>query len=167
MKQLVAAGLTLPVIGTDYSAEAASVAGPAFDHYMFATDWFDACQPGNDWAKLFVTSYRQQFGALPESNAANYYEDTFAVWTLIRRVLGKAGNINSGEALQNELIANHAVKSVYGGDGNELDDLMLDIATHTVIERPFWGLHAERRRPPAGGGVREGRRQFQIGQLAR
>lgn len=137
MKQFVGNGLTIPVIGSDFDAEAAKVAGPAFDNYLFATDWFDAAHPANDWAKLFVDSYRQEFGIWPDLRAANYYEDTFAVWALIRRVLGRAGDINSGEQLQNALIANHAVKSLYGGDETELDDLMLDTSTHTVIERPF------------------------------
>ena len=137
MKQALAAGLTMPVIGSDFDPEAAKVAGAAFDDYLFATDWFDAQHPQNDWAKLFVDSYRKQFGTAPQINAANSYEDTFAVWALIRRVLAKAGNIDSGEQLQAELIANHSFKSLYGGDGAELDDIMLDTTTHTVIERPL------------------------------
>jgi len=137
MTQLLSAGLATPVIGTDFDPQAAKIASHAFDNYIFASDWFDAAHPLNAWAQLFVDSYRKQFGAVPDSNAANYYEDTFAVWALIRRVLGKAGNINSGDALQKELIANHAIKSIYGGDDTGLDDIMLDTTTHTVIERPL------------------------------
>jgi branched-chain amino acid transport system substrate-binding protein len=137
MTQFVAAGLITPVIGTDFDPQAAKIAGHAFDNYAFATDWFDAAHPLNAWAKLFVDSYSKQFGAAPDIKAANYYEDTFAVWALIRRILGKAGNINSGDELQKELIANHAIKSIYGGDDTDLDDIMLDTTTHTVIERPL------------------------------
>ena len=31
----------MPVIGAEYISDAAKVAGPAFDNYMFATDWFN------------------------------------------------------------------------------------------------------------------------------
>ena len=137
MTQFAAAGLATPVIGTDFDPQAAKIAAHAFDNYAFATDWFDAAHPLNSWARLFVDSYGRQFGVAPDTSAANSYEDTFAVWALIRRVLAKAGNINSGDELQNELIANHAIKSIYGGDDTDLDDIMLDTTTHTVIERPL------------------------------
>ena len=39
------------VIGAEYLSDAAKVAGPAFDNYMFATDWFDPEKPNNAWAK--------------------------------------------------------------------------------------------------------------------
>lgn len=137
MKQLVNAGLTMPVIGTEYITDAAQVAGSAFDHYMFATDWFNPAKPTNPWSKLFLASYVKEFGLQPEINAANYYEDTFAVWDLIRRVLAKGGNVNSGEALQNALIANPRFKSVYGGSATELGTIALDTTTHSVKERPL------------------------------
>ena len=97
MKQFVNAGLTAPVIGAECIPDAAKVAGSAYDNYLFATDWFDASKPTNPWSKLFLKSYVKEFNAEPEIYAANYYEDTFAVWDLIRRVLAKGGNVNSGE----------------------------------------------------------------------
>jgi branched-chain amino acid transport system substrate-binding protein len=137
MKQYVAAGLTAPVIGSEYISDAAKVAGPAFDNYMFSTDWFTPDHATSDWAKLFVQSYEKEFGLTPEINAANYYEDTFAVWDLIRRVLAKGGDVNSGEALQKALVENPSFKSVYGGDGAELGVLELDTTTHTAKKRPL------------------------------
>jgi branched-chain amino acid transport system substrate-binding protein len=137
MKQYVNAGLTAPVIGAEYISDAAEVAGPAFDNYMFSTDWFDATRPANDWSKLFVDSYVKEFGLQPEINAANYYEDTFAVWDLIRRVLAKGGDVNSGEALQQALMDNPKFQSVYGGSGAELGVIALDINSHSVTERPL------------------------------
>ncbi len=137
MKQYVAAGLTAPVIGSEYISDAAKVAGPAFDNYMFATDWYAADNATSDWSKLFLDSYVKEFGLQPEINAANYYEDTFAVWDLIRRVLAKGGNINSGEELQKALMENPSFKSVYGGSGPELGVIELDTTSHTVKKRPL------------------------------
>ena len=137
MKQLVNAGLKMPVIGTEYISDAAEVAGPAFDNYMFATDWFDAARPSNPWSKLFLDSYVKEFKLRPEINAANYYEDTFAVWEIIRRVLAKGGNVNSGEELQNALRADPKFKSVYGGSATELGVIALDTTSHSVKQRPL------------------------------
>ena len=91
MKQFVNAGLTMPVIGAESIPDAAKVAGPAYDNYMFATDWFDPAKPTNPWSKLFLKSYVKEFNLEPEIYAANYYEDTFAIWDLIRRVWPRAG----------------------------------------------------------------------------
>jgi branched-chain amino acid transport system substrate-binding protein len=137
MKQLVNAGLKMPVIGAEYISDAAKVAGPAFDNYMFATDWFNPEKPTNAWSKLFLQSYVKEFNLEPEINAANYYEDTFAFWDLIRRVIAKGGNVNSGEELQNALIADPKFQSVYGGNGTQLGTIELDTTTHTVTKRPL------------------------------
>jgi branched-chain amino acid transport system substrate-binding protein len=137
MKQYVAAGLQASVIGSEYISDAAKVAGPAFDNYMFATDWYNADNATNDWSKLFHDSYVKEFGLEPEINAANYYEDTFAVWDLIRRVLAKGGNVNSGEELQKALEADPSFKSVYGGSGAELGLIELDTTTHKPKTRPL------------------------------
>jgi branched-chain amino acid transport system substrate-binding protein len=135
MKQFVNAGLTAPVIGAEAVPDAAKVAGSAYDNYMFATDWFDASKPTNPWSKLFLQSYVKEFKDEPEIYAANYYEDSFAVWDLIRRVLAKGGNVKSGEELQNALIANPTFKSVYGGSATEVGSIELNTTTHTVTKR--------------------------------
>jgi ABC-type branched-subunit amino acid transport system substrate-binding protein len=137
MKQLVNAGMKTPVIGAEYISDAAKVAGPAFDNYMFATDWFNPEKPTNAWSKLFLQSYIKEFNLEPEINAANYYEDTFAIWDLIRRVIAKGGNVNSGEELQNALIADPKFQSVYGGSGTQLGTIELDTTTHTATKRPL------------------------------
>src|SRR5260370_1444993 len=137
MKQFVNAGLTMPVIGAEYISDAAKVAGPAYDNYMFATDWFNAAKPTNPWSKLFLDSYVKEFSLEPEINAANYYEDTFAMWDIIRRVLAKGGNVKSGEELQNALIANPKFQSVYGGNSSEVGTIELNTTTHSVTKRPL------------------------------
>ena len=147
MKQLVNAGVKAPVIGSEYITDAAEVAGTAFDNYMFATDWFDADHPTNPWAKLFLDSYHREFKLQPEINAANYYEDTFAIWELIRRVLAKGGTINSGDELQNALLADPKFKSVYGGSASELGVIALDTTTHSAKERPLGVYKANKGKP--------------------
>jgi len=137
MKQVVNAGLKMPVIGAEYISDAAKVAGPAFDNYMFATDWFNAEKPTNPWSKLFLESYVKEFNLEPDIWAANYYEDTFAMWDLVRRVLAKGGNVNSGEELQNALIANPKFQSVYGGNATQVGTIELNTTTHTVTKRPL------------------------------
>jgi len=137
MKQLVNAGSKVPVIGSEYITDAAEVAGSAFDNYMFATDWFDAARPSNPWSKLFLNSYVKEFNLQPEINAANYYEDTFAIWELIRRVLAKGGNVDGGEELQTALLADPRFKSVYGGSATELGVIALDTRSHSVKQRPL------------------------------
>jgi hypothetical protein len=157
MKQFVNAGLTMPVIGAEYISDAAKVAGPAYDNYMFATDWFNAANPTNPWSKLFLDSYVKEFSLEPEINAANYYEDTFAMWDIIRRVLAKGGNVKSGEELQNALIANPKFQSVYRQRSRH------DRAQH---HHPFgdqaaaWHLHVQRRQAEAGGVLWDRRHRF-------
>jgi branched-chain amino acid transport system substrate-binding protein len=137
MKQFVNAGLKQPVIGSEYVPDAAKIAGAAFDGYQFSTDWFRADAPVNPWSKLFVDSYRKRYGKDPNYYAANFYEDTFAIWDLIRRVLTKGGDINSGEALQAELVAKPQFQSVYGGSASEVGTVTLDTKKHTVTSRPL------------------------------
>jgi branched-chain amino acid transport system substrate-binding protein len=135
MKQFANAGLTMPVIGAENVPDAAKVAGAAYDNYMFATDWFDSKKPINPWSKLFLKSYVKEFNLEPEIYAANYYEDAFAMWDLIRRVLSKGGNVNSGGELQNVLMTNPKFQSVYGGSATEVGTIELDTTTHTVTKR--------------------------------
>jgi branched-chain amino acid transport system substrate-binding protein len=137
MKQYANAGLEKPVIVAEYVSDAAQVAGPVYDDIMFATDWFDANKPASDWSKLLVDSYIKEFGLKPEIYAANYYEDTFAIWDLIRRVLAKGGNVNSGEELQKALMETPEFKSVYGGSGAEIGTIEIDTTTHSPTKRPL------------------------------
>ena len=128
-------GLTL--IGGDYPPGAGRGATGDFENYVFATDWFDAAHPGNNWAALFVRTYQTAYGQPPETFAANAYEDTFAIWALLRHLTAKGKALKTGLDLQSELVANHGLKSLYGGDGAELDDIQLDTKAHRVVERPF------------------------------
>ena len=138
MKQYVTSGIGKAVIGSEFTPDAAKVAGSAYDQYVFAYDYFDAKNPPNPFAKVFVDSFKQKNGgALPDFYAANFYENTFAMWDLIRRVKKAGGDPTDGTALQQALVASPTFKSVYGGDANTVGTFTLDTTTHTVVKRPM------------------------------
>jgi branched-chain amino acid transport system substrate-binding protein len=137
MKQYVTSGINKPVIGYEFTPDAAKTAGSAYNSYMFAYDYFDAANPTNGWGKIFVSEYQAAYGSPPDFYAANFYENTFTVWDLIRRVSASGGDIHSGTALQNALMANPTFKSVYGGDANTAGTVQLDTTLHTPIRRPM------------------------------
>jgi ABC-type branched-subunit amino acid transport system substrate-binding protein len=137
MKQYVNAGLEMPVIGSEYVPEAEKIAGAAFEKYDFSTDWFFAKEPTNPWSKLFAKSFEDRFGEEPNYYAANFYESTFLLWELFRRVKESGGDVNNGEDLQKALEEDPKFPSVYGGSANEVGEVSLDLKTHSVNSRPL------------------------------
>lgn len=137
MKDFVAAGLTLPVIGAEYTTDALKVSDGAYNHFMFSTDWFDPTKQVNPLSRYFVKAYVKEYGQQPDYYAANYYEDTLAMWDLVRRVKAKGSDPNNGTNLQNALIAKPVFKSVYGGDFTTVGTLALNLKTHSVASRPL------------------------------
>jgi branched-chain amino acid transport system substrate-binding protein len=86
-------------------------------------------------AKLFVSEFKSAYGDEPDFYAANYYEDTLGMWDLVRRVLAKGGDINSGVDLQNALKDKPELVSVYGGDETTAGSFTMDPTTHSVVRR--------------------------------
>ncbi len=132
MKQYVTTGMTAQVVGSEFTSDAAKLAGDAYDRYWFAYDFFDPNNPTNPWAKFFVDTYRKEYGIDPDFYSANYYEKAFILWELIKRVLAKGGDLSSGTALQDVLKENLTFKSVYGGDAKTVGTLELDPESHAV-----------------------------------
>lgn len=143
MKDFVAAGLSLPVIGAEYTTDALNVSAGAYDKFMVSTDWFDPKRQVNPLARFFVSSYQKVHGEQPDYYAANYYEDTLALWDLIRRVKAKGGDPGNATQLQDALIANPVFKSVYGGDSSTVGTLSLNTTTHSVATRPLSVLRCQ------------------------
>ena len=71
--------------------------------WTFAYDYFDANNPTSPLAKLFVDEFKKEYGEDPDFYAANFYENTFVMWEVIRRVLKSGGDINDGDALDKAL----------------------------------------------------------------
>jgi branched-chain amino acid transport system substrate-binding protein len=137
MKQYAAAGLKTQVLGSELTSDAQKIAGSAYDGMWFASDYFDASSAKNPLAKIFVREYEKRYGKLNPENyySANYYESTLALWELARRVLAKGGDLNDGTALQNELVANPTVKSVYGGTTSEVGTMTFNTTSHGLKDR--------------------------------
>jgi branched-chain amino acid transport system substrate-binding protein len=137
MKQYASSGLKAQVVGSEYVPDAKKIAGSAYDKYMFANDYFDVASPPNPLSKFFLKEYNRLFGQDPGTfYQPNYYETTLAYLELARRVAAKGGDINSGEQLNNEMVADPKFKSVYGGDSSTVGTLELDKATHDPVVRP-------------------------------
>ena len=59
------------------------------------------------------------------------------MWDVIRRVLAKGGDINSGEELDAAFQEDLSAASVYGGDESTVGRYEIDPVTHSVIRRPM------------------------------
>lgn len=137
MKEYVTSGINKQVIGSEFTDVAQKVAGSAYNNYWYAFDFFNSYRPPNPWAALFVDEYRKTYGSYPDFYAANYYEDTFIIWDLIRRVLAKGGDPTSGTQLQDALEEKPQFPSVYGGDATHPGELVIDPVTHSPSRRPM------------------------------
>ncbi|HEY2717871.1 MAG TPA: ABC transporter substrate-binding protein [Solirubrobacterales bacterium] len=137
MKQYVSSGTETPLFGFDITAQAREAAGSALNGFKYAFDYFDSDAPSNGWAQIFVDSYEEAYGSPPDFYAANFYEDMYVLWDLVRRVEAKGGDPASGEQLQKALEEEPQFPSVYGGNGEEAGTLAFDLATHSVAKRPM------------------------------
>jgi ABC-type branched-subunit amino acid transport system substrate-binding protein len=133
------AGLTSMVIGFEFTPDGLNASKGAYDDlgWTFAYDYFDAEQPTNPLAKLFVDEFERAYGDRPDFYAANYYEDTLNLWALIRRIIKGGGSTFDGPALDAALRSDLTLAGVYGGGADTLGTYALDPATHSVIQRPM------------------------------
>jgi ABC-type branched-subunit amino acid transport system substrate-binding protein len=136
MKQYVQAGIKAQVIGSEFTFDAEKIAGPAYNKYWFASDYFDFQNPPNPLSHVFLKGYQAMFGRPANLfYEPNYYEGTLAMLELCRRVASHGGNINDGTQLQSACSANPVFHSVYGGNSNTVGTVQLSPQTHTVVRR--------------------------------
>jgi branched-chain amino acid transport system substrate-binding protein len=103
-----------------------------------AFDNFDSAHPENGWSKIFIDEYVKANNTQPDYYAANYYEDTFVIWELIRRVLAAGGDPKDGTALDKVFQTQPWFPSVYGGNQSTAGRIAFDAAkTHSVKRRPM------------------------------
>lgn len=131
VKQLREANVKVPIMGIEFTSQAAKVAGAAYDTYNFATDFYDPKNP-NPWNKIFVAGHNKMFGEDPEYYGANYYEQVFFVWELVRRVLAAGGDATDTTALQNALEKDPTFKSLYGGSAGATGQVKFNPDDHTI-----------------------------------
>ncbi|WNV75082.1 ABC transporter substrate-binding protein [Geodermatophilus sp. DSM 44513] len=145
VKQLREANVTVPVMGIEFTDQAAAVAGETYDTYNFATDYYDVNNP-NPWNKIFVEGYREAYGEDPEYYGANYYEQVFWTWELVRRVIADGGDPMDTEQLEQALIDDPTFPSLYGGSADEVGRVEFDVQEHT-ISKPMAVFQVEGGKP--------------------
>jgi ABC-type branched-subunit amino acid transport system substrate-binding protein len=132
------AGLEAEIIGFEFTPDGIDASRGAYEEgYTFTYDYFNPDTPTNPLAAFFVEEFRAEYGEDPDFYAANFYENTIAMWEVIRRVLAKGGDPNSGAELDAALQENLSLPSVYGGDESSPGVYTLDPETHSVIQRPM------------------------------
>lgn len=114
VKQAREMGFTKPIMGIEFTPDAAKIAGANADGYEAVTDFFDP--KGTDpWTQKFVATYKAKYKTEPEFYAANYYEGIYILAELIKKAKAKGGDYWNGKALREALIEIKRFPSVYGG----------------------------------------------------
>jgi branched-chain amino acid transport system substrate-binding protein len=139
LDQSQAANLTTKIFGVEFTPDGLNASKGAMDKvgWTFSTDFFNADEATSKLGKMFVREFKAAYTDSPDFYAANYYEDTLAMWDIVRRVLAKGGNINSGPELQDGLKENYVFSSVYGGDDTTVGSFEFDPSTHSLKRRPM------------------------------
>jgi branched-chain amino acid transport system substrate-binding protein len=114
VKRIRELGMKQPVIGIEYTANDAKIAGTLGEGYLFINDYFEpsADQP---WSQRFAEGYEKRYKTKPDFYAANYYEGVYMVAELLKRARAKGGDYVNGESLKAALYADPKFDSVYGG----------------------------------------------------
>lgn len=132
LSQARAYGLTMPIVGVEWTPNAQKIGGKAMEGYTLALDRFE---PGADPnTKAFVEAYKAAYNEAPELYAANYYEHVqFVLRALVKRVVDRGGDPTKPGVLLGEMERavgeNFKFQSVYGGE-------ML-LATNGTVVKPM------------------------------
>jgi len=137
MKQYVTLGINKPVVAPEYTQASADVAGAAYDGMYLSFDYFNAQKPDNGWSKIFIDEFKSAYNVLPDYYAANYYEDMFGMWDVIRRVLATGGDPKDGTQMDKAWRQKLQLASVYGGNETTAGVLAVSPTTHSVTKRPM------------------------------
>jgi branched-chain amino acid transport system substrate-binding protein len=136
--QAATAGLKAVRIGFEFTPDGLNASKGTYDSdgLTFSYDYFDPKNPKSPLAKKFVEDFNADNGEDPDFYAANFYENAFVMWELMRRIWAKDPKAAiTGDALDKALQENLTVVSVYGGDDSTLGTYALDGTTHSVKKR--------------------------------
>ena len=137
MKQYVTSGINKPVVAPEFIKSSADVAGAAYDGLFLSFDYFNADKPDNGWSSIFVDEFQKANSLLPDYYAANYYEDLFGMWDVLRRVLAAGGDPKDGAQMDKAWREKPEFPSVYGGTATTAGKLAVSLETHSVTKRPM------------------------------
>ena len=161
------AGLTAIRIGFEFTPDGLNASKGTYDSdgYTFAYDYFDPKTPDEPAGQVLRrASSTPTNGEDPDFYAANFYENAFVMWELMRRIWAKDPRPRSrGEALDAALQENLTVVSVYGGD--ERDDRHLHARRDDALraEARDGRVRVQGRHGHAEGVLRHRRRRLQDG----
>jgi branched-chain amino acid transport system substrate-binding protein len=135
--QASTAGLKSYRVGFEFTPDGVNASKGTYDKdgIVFSYDYFSPDTARSPLAKLFLSEFKKEYKEDPDFYAANFYENTFVLWEVVRRVLKSGGDPKSGDALDKALQTNLTVVSVYGGDDTTVGSYTLDPTTHSVIKR--------------------------------
>jgi branched-chain amino acid transport system substrate-binding protein len=133
LNQARAYGLTVPILGVEWTPNAQKIGGGAMQGYVIAVDRFDPTG-GDARTKAFVEAYKAAYKEVPEFYAANYYEHVELILRpLIKRIADRKGDPSKpGEILaemQKAVGAHFKFQSVYGGD--------MELNTDGTVTKPL------------------------------
>ena len=107
-------------IGFEFTPDGVNASKGTYDSdgYTFAYDYFDADEPERArWPRCSSSEFNADNGEDPDFYAANFYENAFVMWEVMRRIWAKDREADiTGDALDKALQENLTVVSVYGGD---------------------------------------------------
>ena len=89
--QAATAGLKAPRIFFEFTPDGVNASKGTYDSdgFTFAYDYFDPKNPTSPLAKKFVEDFNADNGEDPDFYAANFYENAFVMWELMRRIWAK------------------------------------------------------------------------------
>lgn len=120
LTQARAYGITVPILGVEWTPNAQKIGGKAMEGYTISVDRFDPTS-GDAKTKAFVEAYKAAYGDTPEFYAANYYEHVeYILRPLIKRIEDRGADPAKPGELLSEMERALSTKlkfgSVYGGD---------------------------------------------------
>jgi branched-chain amino acid transport system substrate-binding protein len=136
--QAATAGLTALRMGFEFTPDGLNASKGTYDSegYTFAYDYFDPKSQKSLLARKFVEGFNKEYGEDPDFYAANFYENAFVMWQVMRRIWKVDPEAElTGEAMDKALQEDLTVISVYGGDEETPGTYTLDPKTHSVIKR--------------------------------
>jgi branched-chain amino acid transport system substrate-binding protein len=136
--QAATAGLKALRMGFEFTPDGLNASKGTYDSdgYTFAYDYFDPKSQKSLLAKKFVEDFNKEYGEDPDFYAANFYENAFVMWEVMRRIWKTDPKADAtGEAMDKALQEDLTVISVYGGDEQTPGTYTLDPKTHSVIKR--------------------------------
>lgn len=114
IKRIREFGMKQPVIGVEFTANDAKIAGPTAEGYLYINDYFEA-SADQPWSKSFAEGYEKRYGGKPDFYAANYYEGVYMIAEILKRSRAQGGDYMDAEVFKKVLYQNPKFDSVYGG----------------------------------------------------